>query len=57
MKMLFGKYRGEDIEDIPTDYLRWFAENINPISEEIEKLIKACDDELQFRLKYGEQNG
>lgn len=27
MKMPFGKYKGEDIEDLPSDYLRWLAGN------------------------------
>jgi hypothetical protein len=32
MIMPWGKFQGEDIEDIPSDYLRWLAEN--------------CDDDL-----------
>jgi uncharacterized protein (DUF3820 family) len=27
MKMPWGKFKGEDIEDIPSDYLQWLAEN------------------------------
>ena len=26
--MPFGKYRGQPIEDVPTDYLVWLCENI-----------------------------
>jgi uncharacterized protein (DUF3820 family) len=27
MKMPFGKYKGEPVEDIPADYLEWALEN------------------------------
>jgi uncharacterized protein (DUF3820 family) len=26
MEMPFGKYKGEDITDVPTDYLSWLEE-------------------------------
>lgn len=51
MKMPFGKYRNDDIEDIPSEYLLWFAQNIKPDNKNIEMLVKACDDEWQFREK------
>jgi uncharacterized protein (DUF3820 family) len=30
MKILFGKYRGREIEDVPSDYLVWLVENMDP---------------------------
>lgn len=28
MQMPFGKYRGEELQDIPRDYLRWLLHNV-----------------------------
>ncbi len=28
MIMSFGKYKGDEIESLPEDYLRWIVENI-----------------------------
>ena len=28
MKMTFGKHMGEDLSDIPIDYLKWVEENV-----------------------------
>jgi uncharacterized protein (DUF3820 family) len=43
MKMPFGKYKGEDLEDVPTGYLLWLLENGENLSsaliEEIENQI------------------
>jgi len=47
MKIPFGKHRGEDIEDIPSPYLRWLAQNCD--DEEI--AIKA-DEEYNYRERY-----
>lgn len=49
--MPFGKYRGEDIEDVPSSYLLWFCENIEPDSPALESIIKKCDDEWNWREK------
>jgi uncharacterized protein (DUF3820 family) len=29
MQMLFGKFQGVEIEDIPKDYLQWVANNLD----------------------------
>ena len=42
--MPFGEHRGEDIEDIPSDYLRWLAENCND-----EEIAIEADEEYRFR--------
>ena len=44
MRLTFGKYKGEDIEDIPSDYLKWLAENC-----EQDNIATAADEEYQWR--------
>lgn len=29
-KMPFGKHKGEKVEDVPTDYLEWLEETLEP---------------------------
>lgn len=29
MRIYFGQFEGQDIEDLPTDYLEWMAENLD----------------------------
>jgi hypothetical protein len=48
--MPFGKYKGTAIEDIPSDYLLWMAENLGN-HEEIQLL---ADREYSWREKYNE---
>ena len=45
----FGKYKGENIKDVPEDYLRWLYDEIE---EEIAKkqwLLDRIEDELNNR--------
>lgn len=49
MKMPFGKYAGQDIEDIPADYLRWFAATV----EGHDDVVKECEDQLSLREGLG----
>lgn len=51
MKMPWGKYAGNDIQDLPSGYLRWLAENIEEITLEDSAICKAADEEYQFREK------
>lgn len=44
MEMPWGKHRGKDIEDVPSDYLKWLAENCDN-----EPLAVAADEEWDFR--------
>jgi len=50
-QLTFGKFKGKDIEDIPTSYLKWvvgedfFKEN---------KLYKTVMAELKYRERFGE---
>jgi len=40
--MPYGKFKGRRLEDIPTGYLRWAAENFND-----DRLATGCDLVLQ----------
>ncbi len=41
----FGLYHDCDIEDVPTSYLKWLAENINDDDE----LVEDVEEELRYR--------
>lgn len=45
MKMPFGKFRGKEFEDVPTDYLQWIAETF----ENRPELQKEAEDQLKLR--------
>ncbi len=45
--MPFGKHAGKPIVDIPSDYLKWAAENMDQ-----EDVCQACDKEWSFREKF-----
>jgi len=47
--MPWGKFKGKEMEDIPSGYLRWLAENCKD-----EKVCCAADEEYQWREKYNE---
>lgn len=49
MIMPFGKYNEWELKDIPSSYLKWFYENIDPVSERITDLIEACRLEYERR--------
>lgn len=51
MKMPFGKFKGEDIEDIPEDYLVWLQDKTD-IADTRPAL--ADEVEAQLRLKSGQ---
>ena len=52
MKMPCGAYKGRDIEDIPSDYLLWVAENWDEKTEQDRKICEAADKEWQWREKH-----
>ena len=33
MEIWFGKHKGKQVEDLPTDYLRWLADGFDPVVE------------------------
>jgi hypothetical protein len=47
MKMPWGKYKGEEIEKIPSWYLKWIATNCDN-----ERICCEADKEYQWREKY-----
>jgi len=49
MRMPSGKFANKELHLIPSNYLRWIAENWDD-----EELCKEADDEWQWREKYGE---
>ena len=49
MKMPFGKFKGKDIEEIPSSYLKWIAENID--EKKNGDLVFEADKEYQWREK------
>jgi uncharacterized protein (DUF3820 family) len=50
--MPFGKYRGQDIVDLPSSYLKWCCLQ-DWFEERYRGLLKAIDEELKFRDKRG----
>lgn len=57
----FGKHRGEDVEDVPSDYLQWFVTKVDapPIGNKdrpaFMDFVSEIEDELASRKKYGRQ--
>lgn len=45
MRMPFGKYKGEELEDLPTSYLYWLCENVDGNAA----LIKEAENQLAMR--------
>ncbi len=50
--MPYGKFKGQDIASLPSDYLRWVAENWNERTEQDRKICEMADQECQFREKH-----
>ncbi len=49
----FGKFKGKDIEDIPTDYLIW-AKGEDWFKNRFPTGFKAVQEELKYREKFGD---
>lgn len=49
MKMPWGKYKGEEVEDLPTDYIQWLLTNTSP--------VPSLESELQAQLDAREGRG
>jgi len=47
--MYFGKYKGKTIEQIPSSYLKWLAENC-----EDETICSVADEEYRIRTNYND---
>lgn len=48
LTMPYGKFKGKQMHEIPSGYLRWMAKNMDD-----EILCEAADWEYQHREKYG----
>jgi hypothetical protein len=51
MKMPYGKYKGREVEELPSSYLLWVAENWREDSERDRQICEAADKEWQEREK------
>jgi len=51
MEMPCDRYKGHDIESLPSDYLKYVAENWNERTERDRKICAAADKEWQWREK------
>ena len=49
IKMPFGRFKGEYIVDLPSDYLKWVAGYIND-----EDIAEAADEEYRLRTALNE---
>ena len=47
--MPFGKHKGEQMEDLPTSYLYWIAENLDDHAE----IQKEAEEQLTLRRGEG----
>ena len=49
IKVFFGKHAGKTMEEIPSSYLKWLAENARE-----DHIATAADQEWNWREKYSE---
>ena len=50
--MLWGKFKGKKISEIPSSYLKYVAENWEEDTSQKKVIVIACDEEWQYREKY-----
>ena len=48
--MPFGKYKGEAIEDLPTDYIEWLLGNVERLSSSVQREL---ENQLELRQGHG----
>lgn len=49
VKMAIGKYADLFIDEVPSSYLRWVAENWSEETPFKQRLVEECDKEWQWR--------
>ena len=47
MQMPWGKFKGKEIHELPSGYLKWLAENVDD-----EVIATEADEEYQHRERY-----
>ena len=52
IKMPYGKFKNQYIDKMPSGYLKWIAENWSENNARNKVIIKAADNEWQYREKY-----
>ena len=52
MKMPWGKFKGREIELLPSAYLKWLAENCGEESPRNKQVCIEADIEWQYRERY-----
>lgn len=50
VEMPIGSFRGQDIDDVPSEYLEWLMTGANVYADA--KLLAACTKELDWRTKH-----
>jgi len=50
MKMYTGKYKGQELKDIPRDYLLWFSINAFVRLEYVEELVRILGDSIPDKI-------
>lgn len=53
MKMPYGKFKGKEINQLPSGYLRWMAENWKEDTPNNSAICLAADKEYQHRERHG----
>ena len=51
MKLYFGKYKGLNVDEIPSDYLKWLTLQ-DWCEEKFPHLSKEAEEELAFRTTW-----
>jgi hypothetical protein len=52
MLMPYGRFKGKELDELPSAYLLWLAENIKEDTERNKALCLSADKEWQFREKH-----
>jgi len=50
MRMPFGKYKGDPIEDLPSGYIQWALETLERLDDD---LIEEMENQLKLRRGEG----
>jgi uncharacterized protein (DUF3820 family) len=51
MKVYFGKYKGLNVDELPSDYLKWLTLQ-DRFEEEFPNVLREVEEELTFRTTW-----